>query len=94
MSPEFENGRPRPRNGMGLTALVLGIFAAAFSFIPFVSEILAAPAAVGAVLTGSVGWLRADRGEATNGKDAVIGGVLGVFALFMALLVWTATNGA
>ncbi|MFD4406898.1 hypothetical protein ACFWPH_29445 [Nocardia sp. NPDC058499] len=84
---------PPVRNGAGLAALILGIFAVSFTFIPFAGEFLTAPAGLAAVIAGFIGWDRADRGIATNRADALVGGVLGAVALMMALLVYAATNG-
>lgn len=84
---------PPPRNGAGLAALVLGIVACAFSFVPGFGELVAAPAAVASVATAFVGWDRIERGVATNRMDTVVGGVLGAFALGLTLLVYLATHG-
>ncbi|MGW6330942.1 hypothetical protein [Nocardia rhamnosiphila] len=92
MAPVPDN-TPPARNGAGLTALLLGIFAVAFVFIPFVGEILTAPAGLAAVIAGFVGWDRVDRGIATNRADALIGGTLGIVALMMTLLIYAATSG-
>lgn len=85
---------PPTGNGVGLAALVLGIFALGFTFIPLVGEILSAPAGLAAVAAGFVGWDRVDRGIATDRADALVGGLLGAVALMMALLIYVATNGA
>ncbi|MGW5383215.1 hypothetical protein [Nocardia sp. NPDC003963] len=84
---------PPSRNGAGSAALLLGIFAVAFCFIPFAGEILTAPAGLAAMVAGFIGWDRVDRGIATNRADALIGGVLGAVALLMTLLVYAAANG-
>ncbi|MFI1682325.1 DUF4190 domain-containing protein [Streptomyces sp. NPDC020607] len=74
-----------PANGMGVTALVLGIIAAAgFCLWP-----LAIVLGVLAVVFGAVGRGKARRGEATNGGQALAGiicGAVGV-VLGVALLV-------
>ncbi|MEV0361308.1 hypothetical protein [Nocardia fusca] len=93
MAPDPDD-TPPARNGAGLAALLLGIFAVAFAFIPFASEIFTAPAGLAAVIAGFIGWDRVDRGIATNRTDALIGGVLGVVALLLTLLVYAATSGA
>ncbi|WP_040794936.1 hypothetical protein [Nocardia higoensis] len=92
MAPAPGNNPPA-RNGVGLAALVLGIFSVAFTFIPFAGELLSAPTGFAAVTAGFIGWDRADRGIATNRADALVGGVLGAVAVMMALLVYVATNG-
>lgn len=83
---------PPPRNGMGLAALILGIVAFTFSFIPFLSEFLAAPSAVAAVAAAFINWDRIERGRATNRADTLAGGILGALALAMTLLVYLATH--
>ena len=47
--------RSRPRNGLGTAALVLGVVAIVFAFVPIIGEFVAAPAAVTAVIFGLVG---------------------------------------
>jgi tetrahydromethanopterin S-methyltransferase subunit C len=81
-----------PRNGAGELALGMGLVALAFSFFPIVGEFVAAPAAVLAVVAGSVGVRRADRGLATNPVPAWTGIGLGVAAGLMTLLVFVATS--
>ncbi|MFD3748070.1 hypothetical protein [Nocardia sp. NPDC058633] len=83
---------PPPRNGVGLAALVLGIIACAVSFVPVVSEFVAAPAGIGAVAAAFVGWDRIDNGVATNRADTIAGGVLGAVALTVSALVYLATH--
>ncbi|MFC6013064.1 hypothetical protein [Nocardia lasii] len=85
---------PPPRNGVGLAALILGIVACACSFIPFISEFLAAPCAVAAVVAAFVGWDRIERGVATNRLDTLVGGILGALALGVIALVYLATHSA
>ncbi|MFD3509756.1 hypothetical protein [Nocardia sp. NPDC058666] len=85
---------PPPRNGMGLAALILGITACVFSFIPFLSEFLAAPAAVGAVAAAFISWDRIEHGTATNRADTIAGGILGALALAVIVLVYLATHGS
>ncbi|WP_410877044.1 hypothetical protein [Nocardia sp. A7] len=83
---------PSPRNGVGLAALVLGIIACAVSFIPVVSEFVAAPAGIGAVAAAFVGWDRIENGVATNRADTIAGGILGAIALAVTALVYLATH--
>jgi hypothetical protein len=74
-----------PRNGFGITALVLAIIGLVFGFIPitgFIALILGALA----VLFGLLGWGRVRRGAATNKKMTMIGALLGAGAI--ALGVW------
>ncbi|MGE2729651.1 hypothetical protein ACQI4F_09235 [Mycolicibacterium vaccae] len=85
---------PYPRNRAGHAALILGVVALAFVFVPVIGEFVSIPAAVGAVVAGFVGFDRVGRGVATNRRDAVIGGVLGVLVLFMSLLIFAAVHGS
>lgn len=74
-----------PANGMGVTALVLGIIAAAvFCLWP-----LAIVLGVLAIIFGSIGRGRAKRGEATNPGQALAGIICGIagIVLGVALLV-------
>lgn len=74
-----------PRNGYGITALVLGIVGAGFGLIPltgFVAIILGVLAIVFAFL----GWGRVKRRAATNKGMTVFAGLLGAAAI--ALGVW------
>jgi hypothetical protein len=73
------------RNGMGTTALVLGIIAIITSWVWFLGPVLA----ILAIVFGVIGRGRAKRGEATNGGTATAGVVTGVVSLVLtaALLV-------
>ncbi|MFD0550099.1 DUF4190 domain-containing protein [Streptomyces rectiviolaceus] len=74
-----------PANGMGVTALVLGIIAAAgFCLWP-----LAIVLGILAIIFGSIGRGRAKRGEATNPGQALAGIICGIagIVLGVALLV-------
>lgn len=75
-----------PKNGYGITALVVAIVALA-------SVIFGVVLGVVAIIFGFLGWGRAKRGEATNGGMAVAGIVLGILSIIesiaaIALLVW------
>ncbi|WP_241386713.1 hypothetical protein [Rhodococcus sp. CH91] len=83
--------RPPYRNGVGSAALIAGIAAALFAFVPFVGDIVTIPAGVVAVVCGWIGLERVDKGTASNQRDAVIGGGLGVAALFVVFIVFAAT---
>lgn len=61
------------RNGLGTAALVLGILAAIFSFIPLVG-VIAWPLGIIGLVLAFVGLSRANRGEATN-RGVAIGGL-------------------
>ncbi|GAA5107233.1 hypothetical protein GCM10023319_78700 [Nocardia iowensis] len=88
-SPRWE-----PRNGVGVVALVAGIVSVVFAFVPIVGELVAAPTAVVALTCGWIGFVRADKGLATNPRDAVVGGALGMLSIFVMFLVFAATNSA
>ncbi|MDO3645836.1 hypothetical protein [Nocardia mangyaensis] len=87
MSFDNENLSTPPRQGVGLAALVLGVLGLALSFVPFLSEFVAIPCAVAAVIASYIGCDRVERGLATNRKDAVIGGLLGGLALMMTVFI-------
>lgn len=74
-----------PRNGLGITALCLGIVGILFGLVPFTGFIAFGLGAIGVIL-GLVGFSRARKRVATNPKMAVAGIVLSVGAL--ALGVW------
>ncbi|GAA3396290.1 DUF4190 domain-containing protein [Streptomyces roseoviridis] len=76
----------QPQNGIGITALVLGIVGLVSGIIPFLFW-LGAILGVLAVVFGIIGAARAGKGLATNKGMAVTGAVLGGVAL-VASLVW------
>lgn len=82
--------RSRNRNDMGRVALWTGIAAAVAAFVPFVGDYISVPLAVAAVITGWIGVGRADSGDATNGRDAMIGASLGLLALAMVAITTAA----
>lgn len=90
--PSARAPRPRHRNDAGTTALIAGITAVVFAFVPFVGELVTIPAALVAVGFGWVGAGRADAGLATNHRQALCGAALGVTALFVVFLVFVATH--
>ncbi|MEU6863109.1 DUF4190 domain-containing protein [Streptomyces sp. NPDC046876] len=75
----------QPRNGFGVTALVLGIIAVVGCFTSF----LAVALGIAAVVFGVLGRGKARRGEATNGGMALAGIILGAIGIVLgaALLV-------
>jgi len=88
-TPATASGQVAPssyRNGMGTTALVVGVvalvLAALLIFFPiaFVLGILA-------VIFGAVGIRRADRGEANNRGHAIAGLVCGAVAFVLAVSI-------
>lgn len=74
-------------NGMGTTALILGIVGLVLAFIPiigffgFVLGILA-------IVLGVIGVVRAHKGTATNKMMAYVGTALGVVAFIVSLVVF------
>jgi hypothetical protein len=93
MKAPRDESLPSPRNGAGLAALILGVLAIVFIFVPIVGDFIAIPAAIGAVVAGVMGFDRVDQGRATNRGDAVVGGGLGVVALLMTLIMFAAVHG-
>ncbi|GAA2804679.1 DUF4190 domain-containing protein [Streptomyces showdoensis] len=77
----------QPRNGLGTTALVLGIVGLVFAIIPFLFW-LGAILGLLALIFGIVGASRAGKGLATNKGMAVTGLVLGAVSVLVAI-VWT-----
>lgn len=73
---------------------MLGVAAIAFTFVPIIGEFIAIPAAIGAVATGFIGFDRVDQGRATNRRDAVVGGSLGVLALLITLVMFAVVHGS
>jgi hypothetical protein len=84
----------QPANGMGITAMVLGILSVClFCLYGIVAVVLG----VLALIFGILGRKRAQRGEATNGGMALAGIILGVCgivigAVVIALIAWGITT--
>jgi hypothetical protein len=76
-----------PRNGLGTAALVCGILAIVLSFIPVLNT-FTWPLGVLAIVFGSVGWARANKGIATNKPIAITGLVLGIVSFFTFCLIY------
>ncbi|WP_206078015.1 DUF4190 domain-containing protein [Prauserella endophytica] len=75
-----------PKNGFGITALVLALVGFVFGWMPitgFIAVILGALA----VLFGLLGWGRVRRGTASNKKMTITAAIVGVFTL--ALGIWS-----
>ncbi|MFF5131255.1 hypothetical protein ACFY41_30565 [Streptomyces syringium] len=77
------------REGAGFTAMVLGLMSV-FFMVSLVGILLAIPTSLGAVGCGAVGVRRAKRGEASNGRIALIGLILGSAVTFTLVggMVW------
>jgi hypothetical protein len=92
----YSPARPR-RNGMGTTALVLGVVALTLVVLLLFSP-LGAFLGLLAVLFGILGVMRANRGEADNRGQAVAGLVTGGIALLVGVFftisfgTWFATH--
>ena len=71
-----------PRNGLGITALVLAIIGLVFCWSVAGGIILG----LCAIIIGFVGRGRVKRGEATNGGVAIAGIVLGFLAIIVSLI--------
>jgi hypothetical protein len=71
-----------PRNGLGITALVLAIIGLMFCWSVAGGIILG----LCAIIIGFVGRGRVKRGEATNGGVAIAGIVLGFLAIIVSLI--------
>lgn len=80
---------PKPRNGMGTAALVLGIlgFLGSFIVVGIILDLLA-------IVFGIIGRGRAKRLEASNGGAALAGLVLGVLGVLIAIVIGLLLGGA
>ncbi|MEU8762944.1 DUF4190 domain-containing protein [Streptomyces sp. NPDC048659] len=77
----------QPRNGLGVSALVLGIVGLIFAIIPFLFW-LGGILGLLALIFGIVGMSRAGKGLATNKGQAITGLVLGALSIVVSI-VWT-----
>lgn len=77
------------RNGFGVTALVLGIVGAVFSWIPVFGGILA----ILAIIFGALGYARARKGEASSGMP-IAGLALGAVAFVIQVAIFAAVGSA
>lgn len=84
-APAQMPGTRPARNGLGISALVLGVIGAVSGLIPFFFW-LAGILGVIALILGLVGRGRAKRGEATNKGMATFGAVLGLISLILAVV--------
>lgn len=84
---------PAPKNGLGTTALVLGIVGLLLAWLPFIGFIGFVLGALGLVL-GLIGWSRTRKGQATNRGPAIAGVILSVIAIVVSIAVWTSTANA
>lgn len=80
-APQAQQAR-QPRNGFGVTALVLGILALVLCWTVLGGIILG----VLALIFGIVGLVRANRGEATNKGMSISGIVTGAIGLVVGII--------
>jgi hypothetical protein len=80
-APETHPGGTR--NGMGTTALVVGIIALITCWTVIGGVLFGLPA----IIFGFVGRGRAKRGEASNGGSAIAGVILGLVSLIVAVVI-------
>ncbi len=79
-------GEQMPQNGLGVTALVLGICTIALSWCCY-GLILGGPTGVLAIVFGSIGLQKANRGEANNRGVAMAGLVCGIAGLAIGVIM-------
>ncbi|WSA77247.1 DUF4352 domain-containing protein [Streptomyces sp. NBC_01799] len=84
-APAQTPGLRPARNGLGISALILGIIGAVSGLIPFLFW-LAGILGVIALILGLVGRGRVKRGEATNKGATTFGAVLGLIALILSVV--------
>lgn len=84
-APAAEATPPVKGNGFGVAALVLGILAIAFAFVPFASY-GAVVAGVAAAVLGILGLLKKNRPHGTSIAGLIIGVIGFILALVMTLL--------
>ncbi len=85
--------QPQSKNGPGTTALVLGIIAVVFAFIPLVGLFIAIPLALLALVFGGVGIHRVTKRTATNKGAAISGTACGGFAFVLTIVMTAAVFG-
>lgn len=76
----------QPKNGFGIAALVLGIVGIVLGLIPAVGIFFAIVLGLVGIVLGVLGFLRANKGVATNKVMAIIGTVLSVIAIFVGII--------
>lgn len=84
-APQYYQQPPQPRNGFGITALVVGLIGICLGLIPILG-LGAVISGIVAVVFGLLGFSRARRGVATNKKMALFGTIAGLIA--GALGIW------
>ena len=81
------------RNGLGVTALILGIVGALFGLIPL-TFFVAGPLGLAAFICGLIGRSRAKKALANNGRMALTGAILGLLAMALAVVGIVIVAGA
>lgn len=81
-----------PKNGLGTTALVLGIVGTVFAMIPIIG-VIAWPMVILGLIFGLIGIQRVRSGAANNKGVAISGTVLSGIGLALCI-IWTAAFGA
>lgn len=81
-----------PQNGMGSTALVLGIVGAATSWVPILA-CLGWIACILAIVFGSIGLSKSNNRKATNRNSSIAGLTLGIAALLVGVVLIAAIWG-
>lgn len=84
--------QPQPKNGFGVTALVLGIIALLMGFIPFVSLFTSIPLGLLGVIFGIIGLVRVSKRVATNKVMTIFGLIASALAILLALTSSIATG--
>jgi hypothetical protein len=75
----------RPSNGFGIASLIVGIFAAVFAFVPFVSYVAIGAGAI-AVALGIVGLIAKHRPRGTSIAGLTVGAIGLILAIVMTVL--------
>ena len=83
--PQIGVEQGRPKNGLGPTAVILGIVGVLFGLVPM-TFFIAGPVGVAGVLVGRAGHRRCKRGEANNGRVAMFGAVISGAAIVLACI--------
>lgn len=82
----------QPKNGFGVTALVLGIIALLMGFIPFVSLFTSIPLGLLGIIFGILGLVRVSKRVATNKVMTIFGLIASALAILLALTSSIATG--
>lgn len=82
----------QPKNGFGITALVLGIIALLMGFIPFLSLFTAIPLGLLGIIFGISGLVRVSKRVATNKVMTIFGLIASALAILLALTSSIATG--